>query len=86
MANTVLKPVLAVLTLPLILVTFGLFYLAINIAMVALAAAISWLIADYARQGKVKLAEPDGSVLETVTCRDVLAVSPASFVYRNVTV
>jgi putative membrane protein len=41
LANAVLKPVLAILTLPLILVTFGLFYLAINIAMVALAAGIA---------------------------------------------
>ena len=36
-ANTVLKPVLAILTLPLIIVTLGFFYLVINIAMVALA-------------------------------------------------
>jgi putative membrane protein len=36
-ANTVLKPVLALLTLPLIIVTLGFFYLLINIAMVALA-------------------------------------------------
>jgi putative membrane protein len=36
-ANTVLKPLLAVLTFPLIIVTLGLFYLVINIAMVALA-------------------------------------------------
>jgi putative membrane protein len=36
-ANTVLKPVLALLTLPLIIVTLGFAYLAINIAMVALA-------------------------------------------------
>ena len=36
-ANTVIKPVLALLTLPLILVTFGVFYLVINIAMVTLA-------------------------------------------------
>ena len=36
-ANTILRPVLALLTLPLILVTFGFFYLVINIAMVALA-------------------------------------------------
>ena len=40
-ANAVLKPVLAVLTLPLIVVTFGFFYLVINIAMVALAAWIA---------------------------------------------
>src|SRR2546423_14742868 len=36
-ANTVLKPVLALLALPLIIVTLGLAYLAINIAMVVLA-------------------------------------------------
>jgi putative membrane protein len=36
-ANAVLKPVLALLTLPLIIVTLGLFLLVINIAMVALA-------------------------------------------------
>lgn len=40
-ANAVLKPVLALLTLPLILVTFGFFYLVINVAMVALAAWIA---------------------------------------------
>jgi putative membrane protein len=36
-ANSVIKPVLAVLTLPLIVLTLGVFYLVINIAMVALA-------------------------------------------------
>ncbi len=36
-ANAILKPVLAVLTLPLIVITLGFFYLVINIAMVALA-------------------------------------------------
>src|SRR5436190_742373 len=36
-ANTIIKPVRAVLTLPLIVVTLGFFYLVINIAMVALA-------------------------------------------------
>jgi putative membrane protein len=40
-ANAILKPVLAVLTLPIILLTFGFFYLVINIAMVALAAWIA---------------------------------------------
>ena len=40
-ANTVLKPVLALLTLPLIIVTLGFFYLVINIAMVALAEWVS---------------------------------------------
>ena len=47
-ANAVLKPVLALLTLPLILVTFGLFYLLINIAMVALAA---WIAPDFTVHG-----------------------------------
>jgi putative membrane protein len=37
LANTILKPVLAILTLPLILLTLGFFLLVINIAMVALA-------------------------------------------------
>jgi putative membrane protein len=40
-ANAVLKPVLAILTLPLIIVTLGVFYLLINIAMVWLAEVIT---------------------------------------------
>jgi putative membrane protein len=40
-ANAVLKPILAILTLPLILVTLGVFYLLINIAMVWLAEVIA---------------------------------------------
>jgi putative membrane protein len=36
-ANTFIKPLLAILTLPLIILTLGLFYLVINIAIVALA-------------------------------------------------
>jgi putative membrane protein len=47
-ANAVLKPVLALLTLPLILVTFGFFYLVINIAMVALAA---WVAPNFTVHG-----------------------------------
>jgi putative membrane protein len=47
-ANTVLKPVLAVLTLPLIVLTLGLFYLAINIAMVALA---EWVAPNFSIDG-----------------------------------
>ena len=35
--NAVLKPILALLTLPLIIFTFGLMYFAINVAMLALA-------------------------------------------------
>ena len=40
-ANAVLKPILAILTLPLIIVTLGFFYLLINIAMVWLAEVIT---------------------------------------------
>src|SRR6187399_2678765 len=40
-ANAILKPILAILTLPLIILTLGLFYLLINIAMVALAELIA---------------------------------------------
>jgi putative membrane protein len=47
-ANTILKPVLAVLTLPLIVVTLGFFYLAINIAMVALA---EWIAPNFSIDG-----------------------------------
>jgi putative membrane protein len=47
-ANTVLKPVLAFLTLPLIIVTLGVAYLAINIAMVALA---EWVAPDFSIDG-----------------------------------
>jgi putative membrane protein len=36
-ANTIIKPLLALLTLPLIILTLGFFYLVINMAMVALA-------------------------------------------------
>ena len=47
-ANTLLKPVLAVLTLPLIIVTLGVFYLVINIAMVALA---EWVAPNFSIDG-----------------------------------
>jgi putative membrane protein len=47
-ANTLIKPVLALLTLPLILVTLGLFYLLINIAMVALA---EWIAPNFSIDG-----------------------------------
>jgi putative membrane protein len=47
-ANAILKPLLAVLTLPLIIVTLGLFYLLINIAMVALA---EWIAPDFSIDG-----------------------------------
>jgi putative membrane protein len=47
-ANTILKPILAILTLPLIIVTLGLFYLLINIAMVALA---EWIAPNFSIDG-----------------------------------
>jgi putative membrane protein len=47
-ANAVLKPILALLTLPLILITFGFFYLVINIGMVALAA---WVTPNFSVHG-----------------------------------
>ena len=47
-ANAVLKPILTILTLPLILITLGFFYLLINIAMVALA---EWIAPDFSIDG-----------------------------------
>jgi putative membrane protein len=47
-ANAVLKPLLAILTLPLIIVTLGFFYLLINIGMVALAA---WITPNFSIHG-----------------------------------
>jgi putative membrane protein len=47
-ANTILKPILAILTLPLIIITLGLFYLLINIAMVALA---EWIAPNFSIDG-----------------------------------
>jgi putative membrane protein len=47
-ANTVIKPVVALLTLPLIIVTLGFAYLAINIAMVALA---EWIAPRFSIDG-----------------------------------
>ncbi len=35
--NAILKPILAILTLPLVLITFGLSYFALNVLMLALA-------------------------------------------------
>ena len=46
--NTILKPILAILTLPLIIVTFGLAYFAINVLMLALA---EWLTPDFSIDG-----------------------------------
>jgi putative membrane protein len=47
-ANTIIKPILALLTLPLILLTLGFFYLLINIAMVALA---EWIAPNFSIDG-----------------------------------
>jgi putative membrane protein len=47
-ANALLKPALAVLTLPLIIITLGFFYLVINIAMVALA---EWIAPNFSIDG-----------------------------------
>jgi putative membrane protein len=47
-ANTIVKPILTILTLPLIIVTLGLFLLVINIAMVALA---EWIAPDFSIDG-----------------------------------
>ena len=47
-ANAIVKPLLAILTLPLIIVTLGLFYLLINVAMVALA---EWIAPNFSIDG-----------------------------------
>jgi putative membrane protein len=47
-ANSVIKPVLTLLTLPLVILTAGLFLLVINIAMVALAA---WITPNFSVHG-----------------------------------
>ena len=47
-ANAILKPILALLTLPLILLTLGLFYFVLNVAMLALA---EWIAPDFSISG-----------------------------------
>jgi putative membrane protein len=47
-ANAVIKPILALLTLPLIVVTLGIFYLFINILMVLLA---EWIAPNFSIDG-----------------------------------
>jgi putative membrane protein len=47
-ANAVVKPVLAILALPLIIVTLGLAYFAINVLMLALA---EWIASDFSVDG-----------------------------------
>ncbi len=46
--NIFIKPILAILTLPLIIVTFGLAYFAINVLMLALA---EWIAPDFSIDG-----------------------------------
>ena len=46
--NVLIKPILAILTLPLIIVTFGLAYFAINVLMLALA---EWIAPDFSIDG-----------------------------------
>src|SRR5262245_39502638 len=48
LGNAILKPILAILTLPLIIVTFGLAYFAINVLMLALA---EWLTPQFSIDG-----------------------------------
>ena len=48
LAHAVVKPVLAVLTLPLILLTLGVSYFAISVAMLALA---EWIAPDFVIDG-----------------------------------
>ena len=48
LGNAILKPILALLTLPLILITFGLFYFVLNVAMLALA---EWIAPDFSIDG-----------------------------------
>jgi putative membrane protein len=47
-ANAIVKPILAILTLPLIVITLGLFYFVLNIAMLALA---EWIAPDFSIDG-----------------------------------
>jgi putative membrane protein len=47
-ANAVVKPILAILTLPLIVFTLGLAYFAINVLMLALA---EWIAPDFSING-----------------------------------
>jgi putative membrane protein len=46
--NAVIKPILAILTLPLIVFTFGLAYFALNVAMLAFA---EWIAPDFSIDG-----------------------------------
>jgi putative membrane protein len=47
-ANTIIKPILTLLTLPLVIVTLGLAYFAINVLMLAIA---EWIAPDFSIDG-----------------------------------
>jgi putative membrane protein len=47
-ANTIVKPILTLLTLPLVVITLGLFYFVINVLMLALA---EWIAPDFSIDG-----------------------------------
>src|SRR5262245_12417640 len=47
-ANTIIKPILTLLTLPLVIITLGLFLFVINVAMLALA---EWIAPDFSIDG-----------------------------------
>ncbi len=47
-ANAIVKPILTLLTLPLVLITLGLSYFAINVLMLALA---EWIAPDFSIDG-----------------------------------
>lgn len=48
LGNTILKPILAILTLPLVIVTFGLSYFALNVLMLALS---EWITPNFSIDG-----------------------------------
>jgi putative membrane protein len=48
LANAIIKPILAILTLPLIILTLGFFYLLINIGMLLLA---EWIAPNFSIDG-----------------------------------
>jgi putative membrane protein len=47
-ANAILKPILTILTFPLIVLTLGIFYFVLNVAMLALA---EWIAPDFSING-----------------------------------
>jgi putative membrane protein len=47
-ANTIIKPILTLITLPIVIITLGLAYFAINVLMLALA---EWIAPDFSIDG-----------------------------------